>query len=147
MCITCHFLRGSEAAGCVAEFNMLSGSGYTAVHISRNSDEEYMTGCVVSLESGEYSIDIYDIEKNGLKKPGTSPAVVIEHIQVSFVVAVIPTVTSATSVTSSENLSMETSGIVFTSTSCDMIFLFITCHIITLYTRLEYHVTVYHNYY
>ena len=130
MCITCHFLRGSEAAGCVADFNMLSGSGYTAVHISRNNNEEYITGCVVNLESGEYSIDIYDIEKNG--KKSDAPAVVIEHIQVSFVVAVIPTVTSATSVTSSENLSMETSGIVFTSKSCDMIFLFITCHINTL---------------
>ena len=97
LCTTCYFLPGSEAGGCVLELSLVGGdTDYTAVHLSRKINEREVTGCIKNLLTGEYRVEVYDIEKEGYKMLGASPAVVIEGVSVSKMV----TPTSASSIMS-----------------------------------------------
>ena len=43
---------GSDNGGCFVEMKMISGSGYTTLHIGHNNGENIVTGCITSLETG-----------------------------------------------------------------------------------------------
>ena len=58
---------GSDNGGCFVEMRMISGSGYTALHIGCTNGENIVTGCISSLDTGIYNLDIFDINNNGQK--------------------------------------------------------------------------------
>ena len=70
---------GSDNGGCFVEMRMISGSGYTALHIGRTNGENIVTGCITSLETGIYNVDIFDINNNG-QKDSFSIAVTISTV-------------------------------------------------------------------
>ena len=72
---------GSDNGGCFVEMKMISGSGYTALHIGRTNGENIVTGCITSLETGIYNINIFDINNNG-QKDSSGTAVIISPVQV-----------------------------------------------------------------
>ena len=39
---------GSDNGGCFVEMRMISGSGYTALHISYTNRKNIVTGCITS---------------------------------------------------------------------------------------------------
>ena len=67
LCISCTFMIGSGNGGCFVEMRMILGSGYTALHIGHTNGENIVTGCITSLETGIYNVDIFDINNNGQK--------------------------------------------------------------------------------
>ena len=60
---------------------MISGSGYTALHIGCTNGENIVTSCITSLETGIYNVDIFDINNNG-QKDSSGTAVTISTVQV-----------------------------------------------------------------
>ena len=60
---------------------MISGSGYTALHIGCTNRENIVTGCITSLETGIYNIDIFDFNNNG-QKDSSVITVMISTLQV-----------------------------------------------------------------
>ena len=58
---------GSDNGGCFVEMMMISGSGYTALHIGCTNGQNIVTGFITSLETGIYNVDIFDINNNGQK--------------------------------------------------------------------------------
>ena len=71
---------GSDNGGCFVEMKMLSGSGYTALHIGCTNGENIVTGCISSLETGIYNINIFDINNSG-QKDTSATAIIISTIQ------------------------------------------------------------------
>ena len=59
------FMIGSNKGECFVKMMMISGLGYTALHISCTNGENIVTGCITSLETGIYNVDIFDINNNG----------------------------------------------------------------------------------
>ena len=49
------------------EMRMISGLGYTALHIGHTNGDNIVTGYITSLETGIYNVDIFDINNNGQK--------------------------------------------------------------------------------
>ena len=47
---------GSDKRECFVEMRMISGSGYTALHIGCTNRENIITGCITSLETGIYNV-------------------------------------------------------------------------------------------
>ena len=47
---------GSDSGGCFVEMRMISGSGYTALHISCTNEENLVTSCITSVETGIYNV-------------------------------------------------------------------------------------------
>ena len=72
---------GSDNGGCFVEMRMISGSGYTALHIGCTNGENIVTGCITSLETGIYNVDIFDINNNG-QKDSSGKAVMISTVNV-----------------------------------------------------------------
>ena len=60
---------------------MISGSGYTVLHIGHTNEENIVTGCTTSLETGIYNVDIFDINNNG-QKDSSGTAVTISTVRV-----------------------------------------------------------------
>ena len=56
-------------------------SGYTALHIGCTNGENIVTGCITSLETGIYNVNIFDINNNG-QKDSSGTAVLISPVQV-----------------------------------------------------------------
>ena len=72
---------GSDNERCFVEMRMISGSGYTALHIGCTNGENIVTGCITSLETGIYNLNIFDINNNG-QKNSSGKAVTISTVQV-----------------------------------------------------------------
>ena len=72
---------GSDNGGCFIKIRMISGSGYTALHIGRTNGDNIVTGCITSLETGIYNINIFDINDNR-EKDSSGTAVIISPVQV-----------------------------------------------------------------
>ena len=58
-----------------------SGSGYTTLHIGHTNGENIVNGCIRSLKTGIYNVDIFDINNNG-QKESSGTAVTISTVQV-----------------------------------------------------------------
>ena len=71
----------SNNGGCFVEMRIISGSGYTALHICCTNGQNRVTGCITSLEAGIYNVDIFDINNNG-QKDSSGKDVTISTIQV-----------------------------------------------------------------
>ena len=46
---------------------MISGSGYTELNIGCVNGENIVTGCITSLDTGIYNVNIFDINNNNRK--------------------------------------------------------------------------------
>ena len=55
--------------------------GYIALHIGCTNGENIVTGCITSLETGIYNVNIFDINNNG-QKDSSGTAVIISPVQV-----------------------------------------------------------------
>ena len=55
LCISCTFMIGSDNGGCFVEMKMMSGAGYTALHIGHTKRENIVTGCITSQETAIYN--------------------------------------------------------------------------------------------
>ena len=97
LCATCFFLEGSEAGGCVIELSVFGiYTDYTSVHLTRNTHEHDITGCVKNLIPGRYRIEVFDVEKEGFKLSNAKPAFTIESVVISEPLIPTPSVPTAT---------------------------------------------------
>ena len=87
-------MSGSQAGGCVVELSVIDQSlDYLSVHLSRTGSEEAITGCIKHLTPAEYTIEVYDVEKDGVKLFGADPAIVIDSVIVTRPTVVMPSIT------------------------------------------------------
>ena len=84
LCVTCYFVEGSEAGGCVVELALIGKeTDHTFIHVSKTSTESEVTGCARGLLHGEYEIYVFDVGKDGVKSPNAPPAVFISSFTLS----------------------------------------------------------------
>ena len=97
LCVTCHFISGSQAGGCVVELSVIDQSlDYLSVHLSRTESEQAITGCIKHLIPAEYTIEVYDVEKDGVKLFGAEPAIVFDSVIITRPPVVMPSTTTIT---------------------------------------------------
>ena len=115
---------GSDNGECFVEIRMISGSGYTALHIGCTNGENIVTGCITSLETGIYNINIFDINNSG-QKDTSATAVIISTVQV--LPPSLPSQSTATDVSSTMYDSIRETPSPTISCECHVI-----CHVIYL---------------